>query len=284
MAGPDRSKAGYLAMAPIAAVLTLGFVLPLALVFWTSLMPERSFGLSGEVTLANYATAVTDGYVVPLGWSLGFAAATTAICVLVSWPIAKTLAGRSGVFAVTVTVLIALPIFVSESVRLFGTSLFLMPRGGILAGTLSAWFDLRIGSILYTKTATLVGLVYVYLPFALFPMILGLSQVPRDQVEAARDLGAGSWQVLREVELPNAMPGVLIGGLLVFVLALGANTEANILGGQSVAVITKSIDQRFSYAQDWPLGSALTILVAAITAAVVFPVLARIDLDRLLRR
>lgn len=284
MASPDRRRAGYLAMAPVAALLVVGFALPLGLVFWMSLMPERTFGLDAGLTLENYATAARDGYVVPLAWSLAFAAATTAICLLVSWPIAKALAGRAGAFGLTMTILIALPIFVSESVRLFGMSLLLMPRGGILAGTLNALIGVQIGSILYTKTATLLGLVYVYLPFALFPMILGLSQVPRDQVDAARDLGAGGWQVLREIELPNAMPGVLIGGLLVFVLAFGANTEANILGGQSVAVITKSIDQRFSYAQDWPLGSALTILVAAITAAVVFPVLARIDLDRLLRR
>ncbi|GGK46799.1 ABC transporter permease [Salinarimonas ramus] len=284
MASLDPRKAGPLAMAPVAALLVVGFLVPLVLVAWLSLMPERTFGLDAGLTLANYATAFEDGYIVPLGWSLFFAAATTAICLLVAWPMAKTLARRGSAFALVVTILVALPIFVSESVRLFGTALFLMPRGGILAGSLNALFGFQVGSILYTKTATLLGLVYVYLPFALFPMILGLSQVPRDQVEAARDLGASRWQVLREVELPNAMPGLLIGGLLVFVLAFGANTEANILGGQSVAVITKSIDQRFSYAQDWPLGSALTILVCAITAAVVFPVLERIDLDRLLRR
>ena len=183
-----------------------------------------------------------------------------------SWPIAKALVARPGAFAKIVTLLIALPIFVSESVRLFGAYLFMMPRGGILAGTLQALFGLQVGSVLYTKTATLIGLVYIHLPFTLFPMLLGLSLVPPAQVDAATDLGASPRQIFWEIELPLALPGILIGALLTFVLSFGANAEAAILGGQAVTVIAKAIEQRFTYAQDWPLGSALTVLVAAITA------------------
>jgi spermidine/putrescine transport system permease protein len=160
----------------------------------------------------------------------------------------------------------------------------MMPGGGILAGTVQSLFDVRIGSILNTRLAALVGLVYVYFPFMLFPNILGLSLVPADQVAAARDLGASRLQVFREIEAPLAAPGVAIGALLTFVLSLGANAEAAILGGRAVVVVTQAIEQRFSYAQDWPLGSALTVLVIVATALVVFPVLSRLDLDRLIRR
>ncbi len=79
-------------------------------------------------------------------------------------------------------------------------------------------------------------------------------------------------------------PGAAVGALFCFVLSLGANAEMSILGGQVVTVITRAIEQRFSYAQDWPTGAALTMLVILVTALVVFPVLRRIDLDRLLRR
>ena len=115
--------------------------------------------------------------------------------------------------------------------------------------------------MLFTPGTILFGMVYVYLPFMLFPMTLGLSMVPRDLVDAARDLGASRLQIWREVELPLAMPGILIGMLLTFVLAVGAVAEAKILGGQSIIVITHDIEIAFTYAQNWPLGSALAVLL-----------------------
>lgn len=281
----ERQQAwGLISALPAALVLALGFALPLALVAAYSVMPPRTFALTGQPTLANYVELARGGYAVPLLWSLLLAAMTTLACLILSWPAAKALDHHAGRFASVVGILIALPIFISESVRLFGASLFLMPRGGILAGTLSSLFGLEIGSILYTKAATVLGLVYVHLPFTLFPAVLGLSQVPKDQVEAARDLGASPWQVFREVELPAALPGIVVGALLTFVLSLGSSAEAAILGGQAVTVVARAIEQRFTYAQDWPLGAALTVVVTLVAAAVVLPALHRVDLDRLLRR
>jgi spermidine/putrescine transport system permease protein len=271
-------------MLPVMALILVGFALPILLVLLYSLMPPRTFSLAGEPTLANYWAAVTEGYLLPLGWSLLLAGLTTLLCLVLAWPTAKALVRFAGRFATLATILIALPIFISESVRLFGTALFMMPGGGIFAGSLNALFGLKIGSILYTRTATLLGMVYIHFPFMLFPMVLGLSLVPQDQIEAACDLGARPFQVFREIELPLALPGITVGTLLTFVLSLGANAEAAILGGQAVIVITKAIEQRFGYAQDWPSGAALTVLVILVTAAVIFPVLRRLDLDRLIRR
>ncbi len=272
--------AGPLAAIPIALVLLAGFAVPIVLVALLSIMPPRTFALDGEPTLANYIAAFTEGYAAPLAWSLAGALLTTLITLLLATALRK-LGGRWGTIA---AILIALPIFVSESVRLFGLSLFMMPGGGILAGSVNAFLGVKIGSIMNTKLAALVGLVYIHFPFMLFPTILGLSLVSQDQVAAARDLGASRWQTFREIEAPLAAPGVAIGVLLTFVLALGANAEAAILGGRAVVVVSQAIEQRFSYAQDWPLGAALTVLVIIATAALVFPVLSRIDLDRLIRR
>lgn len=275
---------GPLFAAPLVVFMLLLFAAPLLIVAWTSLMPARTFSLGGAVSLDNYRSILTGGYGRPLMWSLIGATLTTIITALLAWPTAKILHRHAGRWASVVTALIALPIFISESVRLFGLWLFLMPGGGILAGTLNELFGLRIGSILNTRFAALAGLVYVHFPFMLFPLLLGMGMIPADRVEAARDLGAGRWAVFREIELPLASPGLLIGGLLVFVLALGANSEAAILGGRAVTVVTAAIEQRFNYAQDWPSGAALTILVIAATALLVFPVLARIDLTRIVRR
>ena len=276
-----RRNLGAIYALPLLLLLTLGFVAPLLYVAGMSFMPPRSFGLAGEPTLANYQEAAFGGYLTPLLWSILFASATTVLTLVIAWPMAQTISRRLGRMAMILTVLIAVPIFISESVRLFGAALFLMPRGGILAGTMQAVFGLSIGSVLYTKTATLIGLVYIHLPFTLFPMMLGLSLVPPDQLDASRDLGASRWQQVREIELPLAMPGIVVGALLTFVLVLGANSEASILGGQSVVVIAKAIEQRFNYAQDWPLGSALSVIVAIITIAMVLPAINRLDIGKL---
>jgi len=279
-----RGAPAYLFMAPVALFLLAGFAAPILIVGWYSLMEPRTFELTPAITLANYRAAFTEGYGPPFFWSIMLAGATTAACLALAWPTARILHRIGGRGAAIVTALIAVPIFISESVRLFGMSLFLMPGGGILAGTLRATLDVSVGTVLNTKLAVFLGLVYVHFPFTLFPLILGVALIPADRVEAARDLGASRWQVFREVELPLAMPGVVIGGLLTFVLCIGANAEAAILGGQAVTVVTRAIEQRFSYAQDWPMGAALTVLVIAVTAFIVFPALARVDLNRLIRR
>lgn len=279
-----RVDMGRLTMLPMMSLLVAGFLVPIAVVVLYSVMPPRTFDITAAVTSENYRTAFADGYWRPLMWSAAGAALTTVVCLLLAWPTAKALDRFAGRFATIVTLLIALPIFISESVRLFGLSLFLMPGGGILAGTVEALTGTSIGTILNTRLAALVGLIYIHFPFVLFPLVLGLSLVPREQVEAARDLGASGWQVFREIEVPLAAPGAAIGALLCFVLSLGANAEMSILGGQAVTVITRAIEQRFNYAQDWPLGAALTVLVILVTALIVLPVMRRIDLDRLIRR
>lgn len=274
----------FAVLLPLSLLLLAGFVVPIAVVAFYSFMPPRSFEFSSELTLQNYLSAIGDGYWRPLMWSALGALLTTIICLLLAWPTAKALDRFAGPWARLATLLIALPIFISESVRLIGLSLFLMPGGGILAGSLDALFGISIGTILNTHLAALLGLVYVHFPFVLFPLLLGFSLVPREQIEAGRDLGAGRWQLFREIELPLTAPGAAVGALFCFVLSLGANAEMTILGGQVVTVITRAIEQRFSYAQDWPLGAALTMLVIGVTALVVFPVLKRIDMERLLKR
>ena len=108
--------------------------------------------------------------------------------------------------------------------------------------------------------------------------------VPQRPGDAAGDLGASRWQVFREVELPLAMPGILIGFLLTFVLAAGAIAEAKILGGQSIIPITHDIEIAFTYAQNWPLGAALAVLLMLVVGVLVLLALRRFDLDRILGR
>ena len=180
--------------------------------------------------------------------------------------------------------LLVIPLFVSENVRLFGWYIILLKGGGILAGSTKFLFGFDTGTLLYSPGTILMGMIYVYLPYTIYPTTLGLSLVPKDQVDAAGDLGANRWQIFREIELPIAMPGILIGALLTFVLSVGAISEANLLGGANIVVIANAIMHEFTYAQNWPLGSAISMFAIAITGILVIFVMRRLDLDRLLGR
>jgi spermidine/putrescine transport system permease protein len=269
--------------APLIVFLIAGFAAPLLAVIAYSVMPPRSFGLIHSPTLANYTEVFAGNSYISFSWSLGLAAMTVVLLALICYPIAYGLARVFGRWAPVMTLLFTIPLFVSENVRLYGWILFFI-KNGVLLGTLKSLFGIEIDSWLFTRGMILLGMVYVYLPFMLFPMTLGVAMVPNETREAAFDLGASRWQVFREVELPLSMPGILIGMLLSFVLAVGAIAEAKILGGQTVIPIAHDIEIAFTYAQNWPLGAALAVLLMLVVGTLVLVVLRRFDLDQILGR
>jgi spermidine/putrescine transport system permease protein len=268
---------------PILLLLLTGFAAPLLAILGFSFAPPRTFSLWQLPTLENYRTIVEETFYQSFLWSLGMAVVTVVILVLICYPVAYGLAKIFGRWANLVTLLMVLPLFVSENVRLYGWVLFFI-KGGVLLGTLKSLFGIDAESVLFTPGIIIFGMVYVYLPFMLFPMTLGVSMVPRETTEAASDLGASRLQVFREVELPLAMPGIVIGCLLTFVLAIGAIAEAKVLGGQTVIPVTHDIEIAFTYAQNWPLGAALAVLMTLLVGGLVLAVLRRFDLDRILGR
>jgi spermidine/putrescine transport system permease protein len=268
---------------PLVIFLLLGFLAPLVTVVAFAFAEPKSFEVFRTFTLDNFAAVLNPSNTVwrSFVWSLVLAALCVSMLAVIAYPIAYGLNRVFGRFAPLISVLFVFPLFVSENVRLYGWVQFFI-KNGVLDGVLKA-FDLgRAPDVLYSPGLTLFGMVYVYLPFMLFPITLGLAMVPRDLVDAAKDLGAGRLMVWREVELPLAMPGILIGMLLTFVLAVGAVAEARILGGQSVITVVHDIEVAFTYAQNWPLGAALAVLLVLIIGSLTLFVLTRLDLDRVL--
>jgi len=274
---------GFLVAAPVMLFLLIGFAGPLLMVFGYSFMPPRTFSLAQVPTLANFVSVITDSFYISFLWSVGLASVTVALLLLICYPIAYGMAKLFGKWANLVTVLIAIPLLVSENIRLFGWVLVLL-KGGILDGTVKMLFGTGLPSLLYTVPSIVFGLVYVYLPFMLFPLVIGLSLVPDSLKEAAYDLGASRLEVFREVELPLAMPGILIGCMLTFILALGSLAESKILGGQVIIMIADDIESAFTYAQDWPKGSVLSVMLILFSGGLVYYLFRRVDLDRLIRR
>jgi spermidine/putrescine transport system permease protein len=278
-----RLSSGPRYAVPVLALLAIGFLAPLLAVIAFSFAEPRSFSVFGAPTLENYEAIFDPANTVYLSfvWSLVFAAISVVVLALLFYPVAYGLVHVFGRWANLITLLLVFPLFISENIRLYGWVLFLI-KNGVLDGTMKTLFGLELQSFLFTPPVIVFGMVYVYLPFMLFPMVLGLSMVPREVVEAAGDLGASRLQTFREVELPLAMPGFIIGSLLTFVLAVGAVAESKVLGGQSVIVITHDIEIAFTYAQNWPLGAALSVLLMAVVGTLVLLVLRYLDLDRIL--
>ena len=291
--GPGRARPGLLGLVklragtahalPLVLFLLIGFAAPLLWVILFSFMPARTFSLLQQPTLENYVTIFSGSSYTSFLWSLGLAGVTVILLALICYPIAYGLARVFGRWATLLTLLFTIPLFVSENVRLYGWILFFI-KNGVLLGTAKSLFGVEGETWLFTEGMIVLGMVYVYLPFMLFPMTLGVSMVPNETRDAAFDLGASRWQVFKEVDLPLAMPGIVIGFLLSFVLAVGAIVEAKVLGGQRVIPIVHEIELAFTFAQNWPLGAALAVLLMVVVGALVMWVLRRFDLDTILGR
>ena len=238
-----------------------------------------------RINLANYAFLLSDS----LYWksflnSITTAAISTVICLLIGYPMAYVIARSSPAWRNLLLLLVMLPFWTSFLLRVYAWKGLLADQGVINRFMMFVGISSEPIPMLNTNVSMLVGMTYVYLPFMLFPMTLGVSMVPKETRDAAFDLGASKWQVFKEVDLPLSMPGIMIGFLLAFVLAVGAIAEAKVLGGQKVIPITHDIEIAFTYAQNWPLGSALAVLLMLVVGVLVLRVLRRFDLDVILGR
>ena len=272
------SRLGFACAAPLSLVLALCFLAPLLAVAAFSVMPQKVFSLLNVPDFSSYYEVVRQGYLKSLLWSLGMAFASTLVLFVVCWPLAFAMAKIFRRFTLVITVAVVMSLFVSENIRLFGWVLTLM-KGGLFDGYLRAWFGAGFEDALYNVPVIVFGLVYVYFPFMLFPLVQGIAMIPDEVRQAAADLGASRWQTLVEVDLPLAAPGIIVGSLLSFVLAAGALAESKLLGGQDVIVIADEIETAFTYGQNWPLGSALAVVLIFIIGSLAVFGVSRVDLD-----
>lgn len=278
----DR-KLGLLSSLPLLVILALSFLAPLVVVVLFSIMPPKVFDLAHTPNFAAYSVFFDHGYYKSLLWSLGMALISTLILFVICWPLAFGMAKVFGKFSLILTIAVVMSLFVSENIRLFGWVLTLM-KGGLFEGHLRAWTGAGYDSPLYNTGIIIFGLVYVYLPFMLFPLAQGISMVPDDTRQAAADLGATRWQILCQIDLPLAAPGIMVGALLSFVLAAGALAESKILGGQAVIVIADDIETAFTFGQNWPLGAALSVILIVIIGGVAIFGVNQINLDEIMGR
>ncbi|RMD62481.1 MAG: ABC transporter permease [Alphaproteobacteria bacterium] len=278
-----EERQGLLSALPLSVLMVLIFVAPLIVVAVFSIMPPRVFDVLHMPSFENYRIFFTQGYYRSLGWALGMAAMATVTLFVICYPLAYAMAKIFKKFTLIITIAVVVTLFVSENIRLFGWVLTLM-KGGLISGYLRTYAGIDIDGWLYNVPVIVFGLVYVYFPFMLFPLVQGISMVPEEVRQAASDLGASRTRIFFEIDLPLAMPGIVVGSLLTFVLAAGAMAESKLLGGQAVIVMADEIEAAFTFGQNWSLGSALAMILILIIGSLAFFALSRVDLDGIMGR
>jgi len=212
----------------------------------------------------------------PLYWNTFVRTATmsitaTALTVLIAFPIAyyiaKVLRGRSKRLLFP---LCLIPFWVSELVRTYGW-MILLRETGVISNSL-VWLGVVDGPVemLYNDAAIMVGLIYTSLLFMVVPLVTTLDSLDDSLIEASYDLGGNGWSTLREVVIPHAMPGIVSGCIVVFMLTLGNYLTPNLLGGKDSLWFTEQIYTQFITRFNWELGSAFGFLLLLLSSIIVF--------------
>ena len=195
--------------------------------------------------------------------SLGFALATTVLCLLLAYPLAALIARSPKRSRDLMLLLVILPFWSNFLIRVYAWMIILGPNAA-LAKSVNAvlgWFGAGPVPLLFSSFAVLVCLVYVHLPFMVLPLYANLEKHDPALLDAAQDLGANAWLRFWRITFPLSLPGVYAGAALVFIPALGIFAIPDLLGGPYDTLIGNLIKQQFLETRDWPFGSVLSIVL-----------------------
>jgi len=258
-----RRHATWLLVPCLMALLLLVY-LPQVLMFAVSLGHRSAYGAVVYGTSpSNYWRAIDPLYAWILWRSLLLALATTVTCLVLAYPVAFWLGRiipprwRNALLA-----LIVLPFWTSFLVRMYAWIVLLRSEGVVNQALAAA--GLPALELLYNDAAVLVGQVYGELPFMIIPLYVSLEKLDGTLLEAAADCGAGPLRRFTQVILPQTLPGIVAGCVLVFIPSLGAYLAPDLLGGGKTAYVGNLIQSQFATARDMPFGAALSFLLSLV--------------------
>ena len=263
-------RTGFVLLVPSVLLLVVLFYLPQVLLFAVSLGHRSAYGgVVRTVSLENYARALEPMYLGILWRSLGLAAFTTLACLALGFPFAWWLARRVPVRSRSALLaLVVLPFWTSFLVRMYAW-IVLLRSEGLVNLTLAALGLPRV-ELLYNDFAVLVGQVYGELPFMIVPLYVSLEKLDNALVEAAADCGASPSRAFWSVVVPQTLPGIAAGCLLVFIPSLGAFLAPDLLGGGRTAYVGNLIQSQFAVARDMPFGAAVSFVLSLLVLVLLF--------------
>jgi ABC-type spermidine/putrescine transport system permease subunit I len=221
-----------------------------------------------ELTFANYLKIFDPYYARLFGRTLRLGLVTTAICAVLGYPLAYFLArARPRVLALGLFLLI-MPLMVSTVIRVFGW-IVILGRKGMVNQALVA-LGLEPVKLLYTETAVVIGLVNIFMPFMVLPLMASIERIPPSLEEAAQNLGASWHQTFARVILPLSVPGLISGCLLVYSISISAFVTPALLGNSRERMAAQQIYDEVLVSFNWPSASSLALALVALTLVLMF--------------
>ncbi len=274
-----QTRRSWLLSIPALALLIFAASGPLVIVLvYSFLTPGDYSGVKWEPTLDAwisilFSVDIFDGTLgladahLSIFWrSVTLSVLTTLITFLLGFPTAYFIATREASQRNMWLFLITIPFWTNLLIRTFAIMEVIRNNGLINTALMKLGLISEPIQILYTDTAVLIGMAYVYLPLMVLPLYAALERFDFRLVEAGYDLYANRWKVLRKVILPLVKPGIVAGSILVFMPSLGAYVTPRVLGGGKHMMIGSFIELQFGQGRNWPLGASLSMLLLLIVA------------------
>lgn len=229
-------------------------LIPLGMVFYYGLTDR-----SGAFTLANIISITTAEHAKALWLALLLSLIATALCLLLAYPLAMILCNMGVNQHSFIVLIFILPMWMNFLLRTMAWQT-LLEKTGVINSILN-FLHLPALRIINTPYAIVLGMVYNFLPFMVLPIYNALSKIDRSIIHAAKDLGANNIQVFFKITLPLSVPGIISGITMVFIPALTTFVISKLLGGSKVLLIGNVIEEEFTQASNWHLGSGLSIVL-----------------------
>lgn len=236
----------------IWAVLFIFF--PVVAIAWYGLTDAQ-----GAMTLANISLITHWEYLKALELSIVLALISTVICLIVAYPLCLILTEKKRGKGSLLFLLFILPMWMNSLLTTMAWQTIL-EKNGILNQFLRL-LSLPDVSLINTPAAIVIGMIYNFLPYMVLPLYVALSKINGNVIAAARDLGASSWQTFTKVILPLSLPGAISGITMVFIPSLTTFFISGLLGGNKILLIGNIVEQEFTMAYDWHLGSGLSLVL-----------------------
>lgn len=254
---------------PLFLWMVLFLALPLVYVVVISFLEKGIYGgVQMIFTLKNYAALWNPTYGKVIWRSIVLAFWTSLICLFISYPFSFILSKFDKKYQGFCILLIMLPFWINQLIRLNGWSNILRDSGVINTFLLKFGFISEPITMMYTDGATLFGMIYALFPFMVLPLNNSISKLDYSLVEAAHDLGASRISTFFRVILPLTAPGIFAGTIQVFIPSLDAFYIADVMGGGNSTLLGNLIKDQFMAARNWPSGAAFSVILILFTLIV----------------